>query len=109
MQLSLLSSYAGGISVGQRQQFVYSASGPTSYSQTTGDVVSFPSGVYIDEIRPCVDTTGVYMVVFTPTVVGNRAGPWTARWYTLSGMTQVASLTNLSSVNVQFGAQGGEF
>ena len=108
MQLSLLSTYEGGISVGQRQMFVYTAAGPAAYSQTTGDALSVPTGVYLDANPPCVDTTGTYMVVFVPSVVGTRV-TWTARWYTLSGMTQVANATNLSAVNVQFGAQGGEF
>lgn len=108
MQLSLLSTYEGGISVGQRQMFVYTASGPASYSQTNGDALSVPTGVYLDAIPPAVDTTGVYMVIFVPSVTGTRV-TWTARYYTLSGMTQVANATNLAAINFQFGAQGGEF
>lgn len=109
MQLNLLSAYAGGIYVGQRQQFVYSAIGPASYSQTNGDVVSLPTGVYLDEIRSAIDTTGTYMVVFVPSTTNTTRATWTARWYTLAGMTQVANATNLSAIAVQFGAQGGEF
>jgi hypothetical protein len=109
VQLNLLSAYAGGISVGQRQLFVYSAVGPASYSQTTQDPVALPTGVYLDAMNECLDTTGTYEVIFYPSATNTTRATWTAVWFVVATAAQVANGVNLSGVKIQFSANGGEF
>ena len=109
MQLKIVPGYEGGIYAGQRQKWSFYGSGPSSYSQTTGDVLSLPNGVYLDSIAPCMDTTHTYLVVPYPSVVGSTRATWSFKWYTASGMTEVTGATDLSGKSVQFDAWGGEF
>lgn len=101
--------YEGGLSVGQRQFWTYTGKGPTSYSQATGDVLTLPTGVYLDSVEPCMDTTHTYLLIPYPSAVGSTRAAWSFKWYTAAGMTEVTGATNLSTFNVQFGAWGGEF
>lgn len=113
MQLSIVKGYEGAISIGQKQRFGFYGSGPASYVQVTatggGDPLLTPFGLYLDQVDACMDTTGVYVLLPVPTVVGSTRAAWRWAWFTASGMTQVAASTNLSTYNVQFGAGGGEF
>ena len=109
MQPQVVKGYEGGLSVGQRQKWTYYGSGPASYSQTTGDVISVPPGVYLDSIEPCMDTTHTYLLVPYPSTVGSTRAVWSFKWYTAAGMTEVAPGTNLSTFSAQFSAWGGEF
>ena len=109
MQVKTAKGYDGGLSVGQRQKFTYKGTGPKSYSQTTGDIITLPFGVYLDDVYPCMDTTGTYLLVPYPSAVDTTRATWTFKWFTAAGMTQVANATDLSSFSVQFGAFGGEF
>lgn len=109
MQLNLLSAYAGGISVGQRQLFVYFAIGPASYSQTTRDPVSLPNGVYLDAMNECMDTTGTYEIIFYPSATNTTRASWIASWWVAATGAEVANGVNLSGFKIQFGANGGEF
>lgn len=109
MQARTSKGYAGGLSVGQRQKFTFFGSGPTSYSQTTGDVIVPPYGVYIDDIYPCMDTTHTYFLIPYPNAVATTRATWSFKWFTAAGMTEVANATDLSGFSVQFGAFAGEF
>lgn len=108
MQVSIVKGYEGGLSVGQRQKWTYYGSGPASYL-AAGDTILTPPGVYLDDLKPCMDTTGVYLAVPFPSVVGSTRATWAFKYYTANGMTIVAPGTNLSTFNFQFGAWGGEF
>ncbi len=108
MQLSILSAYSGGISIGQRKLFCFSAIGPTSYSQTTGDAVVAPVGEYIDAIQPAMTVSKTYEVRFYPSAVGTTRASWVAKWYTVAG-AEVSNAVNLSAEKIQTFYIGGEF
>ena len=88
-------------------------SGPTSYNNTatpatSGDVIDpkmfgFPNTI---EALICTsaDQTGVYVGVAMP--VNNGVTRWIVRWFTLSGMTEVANATNLSTKTMKLSAVG---
>lgn len=109
MQLKTSKGYDGGQAIGQRLLFVFWGSGPTSYSQTTGDPLQGPYGEYIDSVSVCMDTTGTYLAVPYPSVAGSSRASWAFKYYTAAGMTQVAGGTNLSTYNFQFQATAGNF
>jgi hypothetical protein len=109
VQLKIVPAYEGGITVGQKLLYTLYGSGPASYSQTTGDVLSLPYGIYLDSVDVCMDTTHTYLLVPYPSVVGSDRITWSFKWYTAAGMTEVAGLTNLSTFSAQFAARGGNF
>lgn len=109
MQLKIVPGYEGGLSVGQRQKWTFYGTGPASYSQATGDVLLVPSGIYLDSVEFCMDSSGIYILAPAPSVVGTTRPTWTFDWYTAAGMTEVANGVNLSALSVQFSAWGGEF
>jgi len=109
VQLSILSAYSGGISIGQRKLFGFSAAGPTSYSQTTGDAVVAPTGEYIDAISPAMTVSKTYEVRFYPSAVGTTRASWVAKWYVISTGAEVANAVNLSAESIQSFYIGGEF
>lgn len=109
MNVSRSKGYSGGISVGDRQFWTYWGTGPASYNQTTGDVISVGQGVYIDTVDVCMDTTGTYIAVPFPSTVGTSRATWAFKYFTASGMVAVAPGTNLSTFSFQFGTWGGEF
>lgn len=96
--------------VGRRGIFVGTATGPTSYSQTTGDVVSIAQNpYYIDAFAGSATTvSGTYEVRFKPAGTGVRQ-TWTAVWYVISTGAQVAAAVNLSAEKIQVGFFGGQF
>jgi hypothetical protein len=101
--------YDGGLSVGQRQFSAFHGSGPTSYSQATGDVIQTVPGIYLDNMSPCMDSTGTYYLIPFPSAVDTTRATWTFKWYVAATMAQVGNGVNLSTFNVQFGAWYGEF
>jgi len=96
--------------VGRRALIVGSATGPSSYSQTTGDVVSLTLlNYYIDAIAGVVQTvSGTYFVRFRPAGTGPRQA-WSAHWYVTSSGAEVGNATNLSAESIQVGAFVGQF
>ncbi len=79
--------------VGRRGIFVGTASGPASYSQTTGDPFT---------------VSGTYFVRFRPAAQGVRQS-WVAVWYVAATAAQVANAVNLSAEKIQVGIFGGQF
>lgn len=96
--------------VGQRQFYLFSASGPSSYSQTTSDPVNLPAGIYLDFIEGCQTVSKTYTLRFFPSVTGSGSRPtWVAKWYTISTGSEVSNAVDLSAEKVQFLAIGGNF
>ena len=96
--------------IGQRELLGCYGSGPTSYNQTTGDVLVLPPGLYID--FPCGEAMTVdrtYYVRFFPSATGGLRPTWTADWYVTATAAKVANGVNLSAESIQFGLIGGEF
>ena len=109
MQLSILQPYIGGLPVGQRKIFGFSAIGPTSYNQTTGDAVVAPIGEYIDAIEAAMTVSTTYYVRFYPSTTGTTRASWVAKWYVTSTGAEVANAVNLSAEKIQSFYIGGEF
>lgn len=105
-------SYVQGQSVeyGELKPVLLTGSGPTSYSQTTGDICSNPAaGDYLAYLDGATTKSGNYTLVAVPTATGQfRAGApspsqsgWKYVWYNTSGFTQVSNGTNLSAEVIQ--------
>ena len=114
MQLTVVKGYEGGITVGQREMFVFSGTGPKSYSNIgsqagTGDVLSPPFGLYLDAVMSCMTVSKTYLLIPFPSAVGTTRAAWAFRRFTAAAMTEVANTTDLSGESVQFGALGGNF
>jgi hypothetical protein len=105
VQAKIVKGYEGGLSVGQRQKFTFYGAGPISAA--AADTISVPPGVYLDSVGVCMDTTGTYIAVPYPSTVGSTRATWKFLYYTANGMTLYTG--NLSAVNFQFDAWGGEF
>jgi hypothetical protein len=110
-----LTKYPGGRDVwGGRGIFFASYSGPASYFNgggavnLNGEIIDSIGGTTelgpantpqrnIEAIPPVVTVSGTYMVVFAPTAAPVSGAPrrWYARWFTMSGMTEVANATDL--------------
>lgn len=101
--------YEGGLTVGQRQLEVFNAIGPTSYSQSTGDALSLPTGLYLDYVAPTMTVSKTYEVRFFPSAVNTSRATWTAKWYVISTGAEVTNATNLSAESIQTMALSGEF
>lgn len=110
MQVKIVPGYEGGISTGQRQRWVFYGTGPAIYSTSTFDPILLPNGIYIDSIKPCMDTTHTYIAFPFPSAVGTTRATWTFRWFTAASMAEVTnSSTALAAIVVQFEVCGGEF
>jgi hypothetical protein len=114
VQPTIIRGYDGGIAVGQREAFVFSGSGPASYSNIgsssgTGDVITLPFGVYLDAVMVCMTVSKLYILFPFASAVGTTRATWTFRWFVAATMAEVANTTNLSGESVQFGALGGNF
>jgi len=96
--------------VGRRGIFVGTATGPLSYSQTTGDPVTLSkTPYYIDAFAGNATTvSGTYEVKFHPAALGTRQS-WIAVWFVVSTGAQVANAVNLSAEKIQVGLFGGQF
>lgn len=99
--------------VGEFRPAVLTGSGPSSYSQTNGDVVyNAATSEYLSVVNACVTKSGTYTLLPRPTTTGQvRAGApsatqsgWTWHWYTTAGMTEVSNAVDLSAEVVQFSA-----
>jgi hypothetical protein len=99
--------------VGELRQSLLYASGPASYSQTSGDIVYNPgSGEYINAPSDATTLSGNYKVRFVPSAVGVNqvragggvGGPsvsgWTARWDYAPASPSVNNPVNFSSAGV---------
>lgn len=108
MQLKLLSGYPDMI--GRRRAFVGYGAGPSSYSQTTGDVVQ-PLGydTYFDIVNNTPqDPTGTYYAEARPSAVGPRA-TWSLHWIVVATGAEVANSTDLSGISLQVGGLLGQY
>lgn len=108
MQLSLLKGYPDLI--GRRQAFCGSGAGPSSYSQTTGDVVAVTGyEKYFDIVHNTPqDPTGTYYAQARPSAVGPRA-TWSLHWFVVSTGAEVADSTDLSTYSLQVDGLMGEY
>lgn len=88
-------------------------SGPKSYVNTGTPATSGDSldpkafGAFNDIIAvigTSLDQTGVYVVLGQP--VNNGVTAWRLRWFTASGMTEVANATDLSTKTVKLAIIG---
>jgi hypothetical protein len=102
-------AYIGGLTIGQRQLHRFHGSGPTSYAQATGDVISTTPGYYFDYVTPCMDTTGTYIAFPFPSTVDTTRAAFAFKYYTAASMVAVPNATNLSAYNFEFMVFGGEF
>ena len=111
MNTSYVQTYP--VEYGEFRTCCLTGSGPTSYSQTTADVIANPAANdYLAAVSACGTQSGTYFLVPVPTTAGViRAGApsasqsgWKFVWYTVSGMTQVSNGVNLSAEVVQFQA-----
>jgi hypothetical protein len=111
VQVKIVPGYEGGQAIGQRKLFCCYGTGPKSYSQTTGDVVSVGPGVYIDDFLSDNRRTvsGTYYVVARYTVAGTTRATWSLHWYTTGGSTEVSNGVDLSGESLQFSILGGDF
>ena len=98
------------VQYGELKPTLLTGKGPTSYSQTTGDLCSNPAaGDYIAWLDGVTTQSGNYELLAVPTTAGQiRAGAlspsasgWKFFWYNASGLTQVAAGTNLSAEIIQ--------
>lgn len=106
MQLTLLSGYPD--LVGRRQDFVGYGVGPSSYSQTTGDLVNtFQYGGYYDKVENTAqDPTGTYYAQARPSFNGPRA-VWSLHWIVVATGAEVANGVNLSTFSLMVSGKCG--
>jgi hypothetical protein len=109
VQLLTAKGYEGGLTIGQRKAFVFYANGPTSYANPAGDVVSAPSGLYLDAVNDTMSVSKLYFVEFYPSSVGSTRATWTAKYFVAATALEVANGVNLSAEQFQFLAFGGDF
>ncbi len=106
MQLTLLSGYPD--LVGRRQLFCGFGTGPSSYSQSTGDPLSaFQYGGQFDSVFPTPqDPTGTYYAQPRPSAVGAKA-TWSLHWFVVATGAEVANAVNLSTYSLQVSGFSG--
>lgn len=107
MQAKLLDVYP--VMIGQREGLVFNGVGPSSYSQTTKDVIVTPPGLYLDSVEQCTTVSGTYALRAVPSATGTTRATWKFVWYVISTGAEVANAVDLSAEKVQFGAFGGSF
>jgi hypothetical protein len=106
VQTSIQKGYEGGISIGQKQLWVFSGAGPNPASNA-GDTLLFPAGIYIDWVAPAIDNTGTYLAIPYPSTGGPRP-TWKFLYFNLTSWA-VLNSGNLSASTFVFEALGGEF
>ncbi len=95
--------------IGRRLAWAGSGIGPTSYSQTTGDVIqAFAFQNYIDSVIVGESVSGTYFLRARPSINGPRA-TWSLHWYATSGGAEVSNAVNLSAEKVIISGFGGTF
>jgi hypothetical protein len=101
--------------IGNRQIYVGTATGPSSYNQTTGDVVTVNFSPFnIDAVLGvAVTTDNSYIGIPVPIATGNSQG-WTIFWFsfvaTVGGTpawTALGSGASIATKNVQLTVVGG--
>jgi hypothetical protein len=101
--------------IGNRQVYVGTGNGPSSYNQTTGDPLSVAfTPFFIDSVMgPAVTVDGKYIAVPVPIATGKGA-TWTLFWFNFipsvggtPAWTAVASGANISTETIQLGVIGG--
>jgi len=108
MQLTFLKGYPD--MVGRRRIYCGTGVGPTSYSQTTGDVLSNPGyDAYWDMVFVTPpDSTNTYYAIPRLNATGPRA-TWSLHWYDAATFTEVSNATNLSTYTLQVAGFGGQY
>ena len=108
MTLTMLNGYPDR--VGKRLIWAGYGTGPSSYSQTTADVVALPGfQQYIDSIDSGgLSASGTYFIRAQPSGGGNRP-TWKLRWYVTSTNAEVANAVDLSAETVNIGGKGGMY
>src|SRR5207237_10888619 len=91
VQLTVVKGYEGGITVGQREMFVFSRTGPKSYSNIgsqggTGDVLSPPFGLYLDAVMSCMTVSKTYLLIPFTSAVGTTSPSWALLWLRAAAM-----------------------
>ena len=107
MDLQLFKGYPD--SIGRRKAFVGKGVGPTSYSQTTKDVLNIPLfGNYFDKVDGGVTVSGTYLIRPIPTFAGARA-TWKLTWIVAATGAEVNNATNLSAESVVLSGFMGQY
>jgi hypothetical protein len=95
--------------VGEMEIFLLTGVGPSSYSQTTGDVIKNPgTGENLYAVAECVTLSKTYVLRPYPSAVNSLRPTWTWKWYTQSSGSEVSNGVDLSAEKVQFMALGGQ-
>jgi hypothetical protein len=106
------------IHTGNREVFVGIGNGPSSYNQTTGDILSVASNPFnIDAVLGlAVTTDGTYIGIPVPIAVSGRnsSGGWTIFWYAFAtsgggtpAWTALGSGASIATKQVQLTVIGG--
>jgi hypothetical protein len=97
--------------IGQREILTVSGNGPKSYSQTTGDPILLPPGLYIDSVlgNGVLSVSKTYYIRAYPSAIASQRAAWTLKWYVTSTAAETAGAVDLSAEQVQFSMIGGEF
>jgi hypothetical protein len=107
MQVTLFDGYPDYI--GRRFAFAGKGVGPSSYSQTTKDVVVLPTFQnYIDAIVASNTVSGTYQLRAKPSVASVRA-TWVFTWIVTATGLEVANGVNLSAETVIVHGFGGRY
>lgn len=110
MVITPINSAVYPLIVGSKDLIVGTGNGPSSYNQTTGDILSVAlTGFQIDGVLgPAVTPDLKYIAIPAPIVVG-KGGGWTLFWYNYSASTggagtpawtPLASASNISTEQV---------
>lgn len=95
--------------VGKRFLFAGSGAGPSSYNQTTKDVVTLNQfNNYIDVLHGATTVSGTFIVRAIPTIAALRA-TWKLTWVVVATGAEVANGVDLSAERVILGGSGGMY
>lgn len=107
MNLNLYKGYPD--KVGRRQIFAGYGAGPSSYSQTTGDVINIPQFQnYIDSVFAAESVSGTYFARPQPGARGPRAA-WRVNYYVVATGAEVANAVDLSAETFVISGFGGTY
>ena len=95
--------------VGQRSILPIYGVGPTSYSQTTGDVILLPAGLYLDTVFGDVESvSGNYFVRGRSSATGTTRATWALHWY-YAGTNQSQGVDGVVIASAGTGQTNGTF
>lgn len=107
MQLNIQQGYPDYI--GRRLAFCGSGVGPTSYSQSTGDVLQpFAFQTYYDSVFIGESVSGTYYARARPSNAGPRQ-TWAIHWYVVATNAEVANAVNLSAETLVVSGFAGRY